>query len=80
MLLQTLTPLAQLAVLAILMVTPICSPLLLILPSIPIQPWFLALEFSTSPPFRDPLENPVLVSGIIIYDLTGHSVGARSHF
>lgn len=66
MLLQTLTLLAELAVLAILMVTPICSPLLLILPSIPIQPWFLALGFSTSPPFRDPLENPVLVSGIII--------------
>ena len=57
MLLQTLTLLAELAVPAVVMVTPTCPPLLLILPSVPIQPWFLALGF------RDQLENPVLVSG-----------------
>ena len=57
MLLQTLTLLPELAVPAVVMVTPTCPPLLLILPSVPIQPWFLALGF------RDQLENPVLVSG-----------------
>lgn len=54
---RTLTPLAELAVPAIVMVIPICPLLLLTLPSAPIQPWFLALGF------RDQLENPVLGSG-----------------
>ena len=58
MLLQTLTPLAELAVPAILAIMPITSnPLVSI---IPIQPQFLALGLTTSLPNRGQLENPVL--------------------
>ena len=58
MLLQTLTPLAELAVPAILAIMPIKSnPLVSI---IPIQPQFLAVGLTTSFPNRGQLENPVL--------------------
>lgn len=61
MLLQTSSSLAELAVPAALAVIPIHPPPPP--PSIPIQPQFLTLGHRTSPPSRDPLENPVLLSG-----------------
>ena len=61
MLLQTLPPLAELAVPATLAIMPIYPPLPQ--PSVSTQPQFLILGLRTSPPYRDQLENPVLVSG-----------------
>ena len=54
MLLQTLTPLAELGVPAALAIMPPLPPL-----SVPIQPLFLTLRPRTSPPYRGQLENPV---------------------
>ena len=61
MLLQIFTPLAELAVPDSLDGYANISPLPP--PSIPIQFQFLTLGLKTSPPYRDQLENPVLLSG-----------------
>ena len=59
--LQTLTPPDELAVPATPDVIPIYPPLPL--PSMSVQPQFLTLTIRTIPPYRDQLENPVLVPG-----------------
>ena len=61
MLLQTLTPPAEVAVPASLAVMPRYRPLPP--PLVPFQPQFLTLGLRTCPPSRDQLEKPVLVSG-----------------
>jgi len=62
MVLQTLTPVAELdvsATPAALLIHPPLPP-----PSLPSLPQFLTPGLRTSPPSRDRLENPVLVSGV----------------
>ena len=78
MLLQTLTPLAELAVPAILAIMPIISNPLA--PIIPIQPQFLALGLKTSLPNRGQLENPVLGFGAQVLGLVSCKIWQGTQF